>query len=52
MLGRRFPSNEELTDTLTTRLNDQYKEFYFKMIYSLKDKYNKCVEPAWNYIEK
>ena len=52
MCGRRFSSNEELKDALITWLEDQYKEFYFKGISSLKVKWNKCIELLGDYIEK
>ena len=46
MRGRQFSSNEEVKD------EDQDKEFYFKGISSLKDKWNKCTELVGDYIEK
>jgi len=52
MRWRQFASIEELKDPVTTWLEDQDKEFCFKGISSLKDKWNKCIELVKDYIEK
>jgi len=52
MRGRRFSSNEEPIDTVTTWFEDEDKEFYFKKISFLKDKWNQCIELVEDDIEK
>jgi len=52
MRVQRFSSNGEPKDVANSWFEDQDKEFYFKRISSLKDKWNKCIELGVDYIEK
>ena len=49
---RRFSNNEELKESVTTWLEYQDKEFFFKRISFLKDQWNKCIKLVWDYIGK
>ena len=50
--GKQFSSNEEVKEAVTTWLEEQSKDFFFRGIKSLQQKWAKCIELLGDYIEK
>lgn len=50
--GTRFEDDESVKGAVESWLQGQTKDFYFKGIASLAEKWNKCVELKGDYIEK
>ena len=50
--GKRFSSDEEVKEAVTTCFEEQSKYFFFREIKSLQQKWVKCIELLGDYIEK
>jgi len=50
--GKRFSSNEEVKEAVTTWFEEQSKYFFSRGINSLQQKWAKCIELLGDYIEK
>src|SRR5215813_13513320 len=50
--GKRFSSDEEFKEAVTTRFEEQSKFFFSRGIKSLQQKWAKCIELLGDYIEK
>ena len=50
--GKRFSSDEEVKEAVTTRFEEQSKDFFPRGIKSLQQKWAKCIELLGDYIEK
>jgi hypothetical protein len=50
--GKRFSSDEEVKEAVTTWFEEQSKDFFPRGIKSLQQKWAKCIELLGDYIEK
>ena len=51
--GKRFSSDEEVKETVTTWFEEQSEDFFFSRgIMSLQQNWAKCIELLGDYIEK
>jgi histone-lysine N-methyltransferase SETMAR len=50
--GKRFSSDEEVKEAVTTWFEEQSKDFFCRWIKSLQQKWAKCIELLGDYIEK
>jgi len=50
--GKRFSSDEEVKEAVTTWFEEQSKDFFLRGIKSLQQKWSKCIELLGDYIEK
>jgi len=50
--GKRFSSDEEVKEAVTTWFEEQSKYFFSRGIKSLQEKWAKCIELLGDYIEK
>jgi transposase len=50
--GKRFSSDEEVKEAVTTWFAEQSKDFFSRGIKSLQQKWAKCIELLGDYIEK
>jgi len=50
--GKRFSSEEEVKEAVTTWFEEQSKDFFSRGIKSLQQKWAKCIELLGDYIEK
>jgi hypothetical protein len=50
--GKRFSSDEEVKEAVTTWFEEKKKEFFSRGIKSVQKKRAKCIELLGDYIEK
>ena len=50
--GKRFSSDEEVKEAVTTWFEEQSKDFFSRGLKSLQQKWAKCIELLGGYIEK
>jgi hypothetical protein len=50
--GKRFSSDEEVKEAVTTWFEEQSKDFFSRVIKSLQQKWAKCIQLLGEYTEK
>jgi hypothetical protein len=50
--GKRFSSDDEVKEAVTTWFEESSKDFFLRGIKSLQQKWAKCIELLGDYIEK
>jgi len=49
---KRFLSDEEVKEAVTTWFEEQSKDFFSRGIKTLQQKWVKCIDILWDYTEK